>query len=781
MNCFHCGDKVVGSPIVSDDKNFCCQGCSSVYNLLKDNGLDNFYQFNEGSGVKPTESENNQFAALDVPEIFNDFIEFQNDDFYIVTFFLPAIHCSSCIYLLENLQKLNPEIIKSEANFTARTLQLSVKKSIPLSKVAQLLDSIGYKPELRQKSAGNVSYDKKLLLKLGLAGFAFGSVMLWTFPEYLGLDESFESFRNFSAYLSLLVSIPVFFYSASDYMKSAWTGIKTKQLNLDLPIAIGIIVLFVKSSSSVLLHEGFGYMDSFTGFVFFLLIGKWFQSKTYRNMSFDNDPKAYFPLGVHRIVDEKEEITLIDHLKEGDTIRIYNEEVIPCDVELLSEKAVLNNSFITGEADLIQVKKGDRIYSGGKIIGSAVLAKIIRTTDRSKFAGIWNKIGDEKPKSFALNRENKLTKVFLIVVFTIASGGAIAWWFIDPSEIVEIVTAVLVVACPCALALSFPFVYGNAMRKFGNHGFYFKNVHEIEKLHSLQSIVFDKTGTLTKDRTAGVNFQGLLSQTHIDAAYALTKQSTHPYSKSISTWLSDKVTNGVELTEFEEIPGKGVQGKTATGDIVIIGSDDMLDVQIDTKSSGSWLKINEEVVGKFVFQSQLREGVPDTLRQLNQDYAIHLLSGDNPEDAKLFTEIKDFDMRFNQSPTDKRAFVEALENSKKPVAYIGDGLNDSEALNKATLGISVADDVFRFTPSCDAIIAGDKIQYLPKFMKFGNYTAKALVACMVFSLIYNTVGMTFALLGYVTPLFAAILMPLSSITIVLLSTLMISLYKLKTK
>lgn len=782
MKCFHCGDHVIGKPIVYDDKQFCCNGCKSVYSLLQDNGLDGFYALNEGSGIKPSDERAAQFKALDVPEIFEEFIDFQNDDFYMATFFLPAIHCSSCVYLLENLQKLNPDILKSEANFTARTLQVSVKKSTPLSAIAELLDGIGYKPELRAKKQTQASYDKILLLKLGLAGFAFGSVMLWTFPEYLGLDETFEPFRNFSAYLSLLVSLPVFFYSASDYMKSAWTGIKTRQLNLDIPIAIGIIVLFLKSSSSVLMHQGPGYMDSFTGFVFFLLIGKWFQSKTYRNMSFDSDPKAYFPLGVHRIVDNHEEITLIDKLQEGDTIKLFNEEVIPCDVELIDNKAVINTSFITGEADLISIQQGGRIYAGSKIIGSAVHAKVLRTTDRSKFAGIWNRNAEKTSTSIALNRENKLTSVFLTVVFIVASLAAVIWSFIDPHEIVEVVTAVLVVACPCALALSFPFVYGNAMRKYGNNGLYFKNAHEIEKMHHINTLVFDKTGTLTKDRTEGVVFDGELTPAQIEQTYALVKQSTHPYSKSIGKFLSDSVKEGVHVVNFKEYPGKGVEAELETGETIRLGSADFIDCPTATKESGSYLQIDDQIIGKFIFKSQLRPGVIETLTELQKNFEIYLLSGDNPEDAQLFESIAgNFEMHFNQDPTAKRAFVDGLMRSGRTVAYIGDGLNDSEALNAATLGISVADDVFRFTPSCDAIISGDRIQDLPAFIQFGKFASQALMICMLFSLLYNTVGMTFAVMGYVTPLFAAILMPLSSITIVFMSTLLIYLYRLKVK
>ena len=780
MKCYHCGDKVIGKPIVHDEKNFCCNGCKSVYQILSENELGNFYQFNEGSGIKPSDEANNQFLPLDVPEIFSDFIEFQNEDIYIVTFFLPAIHCSSCIYLLENLQKLNPNIIKSESNFTARTLQLTIKKSVKLSDIALLLDSIGYRPELRPPSKNqHTGYDKKLLLQLGIAGFAFGSVMLWTFPEYLGLDDSFADFRNFSAYLSLIVAIPVFFYSASGYLKSAYTAIRSKQLNLDIPIALGIIVLFVKSASTVLLQEGSGYMDSFTGFVFFLLIGKWFQSKTYRNMAFDNDPKAYFPLGVHRISAEgQEEIVLIDKLTEGDEIRIYNQEIIPCDVELLGEKATVNNSFITGESDLVKVLKGERIYAGSKLIGSSNTARVVRTTDRSKFAGIWNNSNKEKPQSLALNRENKLTKYFLIIVFIVSSAGAIAWSFIDPTQIIEIVTAVLVVACPCALALSFPFVYGNALRKFGNNHLYFKNTFEIEKLNAIDHLVFDKTGTLTKDRTNGVQFSKELTQEQIDAAYALTKQSTHPYSKSISNYLKTFVKNGVSIFEFHETPGKGIEAKLEDNTLIQLGSTEFLGMS-DRSSTGSFFSMNKNVIGEFTFQSQLRDDILPALEELGKQYKLTLLSGDSDQDRKLFDSLDGkIDLHFNQNPTEKKEFIHQLEQQGEHVAYIGDGLNDTEALSAATLGISVADDVFRFTPSCDAIVKGDSINRLSNYLKFGKYTTNALKACMMFSLVYNTVGMTFALLGYVTPLFAAILMPLSSISIVLMSTLLIRLKKI---
>jgi Cu+-exporting ATPase len=782
MGCYHCGDKIIGRPISKGDKDFCCSGCLAVYEILSDNGLDKFYEFNEQGGVKPDAEGNAKYTALDVPEIFDDFIEFQNDEIYMVTFFLPAIHCSSCIYLLENLQKLNTDILESEANFTARTLSLSIKKSRKLSEVASLLESIGYKPELRKGKESKSSYDKKLLLQLGVAGFAFGNIMLWSFPEYLGIDDMFEDFRNFSAYLTLGAAIPVLLYSASGYFVSAYTAIRTKQLNLDIPVALGILVLFIKSTTSILMQEGSSYMDSFTGFVFFLLIGKWFQSKTYRNMSFDNDPKAYFPLGVHRVnkITEEEEVVKIESIEKDDILKIFNEEIIPCDAELFSAKAVIDTSFITGEANLATLKTGDKIYAGSKLIGSAIQVKALSTTNRSKFASIWNKSA-KTTKSIVQNRENILSKYFLIIVGVLSIAASITWAFIDPDRILEIVTAILVVACPCALAISFPFVYGNALRKLGKSGLYFRNSHEIQKLNSINHIVFDKTGTLTKDRIEGVNYEGEeLSAALNGQVFALTRQSTHPYSKSITKFLEDKVDVIEAVTNYTEFSGQGVEVKANNGDIIKLGSAKYTNALHKFDESGSYLSVNGKVIGFFKFQSQLREGIIEEINRLQKDYKITLLSGDKATDEVLFKDLElPIDMHFNLSPTDKKEYIMRFNEAGDIVAFIGDGLNDSEALAEAELGVSVSEDEFRFTPKCDAIIESDKIKQLKSFFKFGLHAKRVLRICMYFSLVYNTIGISFAFMGLVTPLFAAILMPISSISIVLLSTFLIQPYQIR--
>lgn len=780
--CYHCGDKIIGKPINLEDKLFCCDGCKTVYTILNENHLDDFYAIKDAGGVKPDVKNTSKYALLDTPEIKERFLNFQDNDIYIVSFFIPAIHCSSCIYLLENISKLDQDIIKSETNFTAQSCQLTIKKEKSLAKVAELLSKIGYSPDLQPISDKNQKENrhKKLLLQLGVAGFGFGSVMLWTFPDYFGLEKDMEFvfFRNFSAYLTLLVAIPVLLYSAKDYFTSAYKALKTKQLNLDIPIAIGIFVLFTKSAVSIILQEGPGYMDSFTGFVFLLLIGKWFQAKTYQNLRFDNDPKSYFPLGVHRIKNNgNEEVVIIDKLKKGDTIAIHPDEIIPCDVKLISPEASIDTSFITGESRPITIKKQDKIYAGSKLIGDLVYAKVVQTTARSKFAEIWNYSATKQNEEEQLEDEGKLTKFFLTAVFILAISGGIIWYFIDPSQIIEVVVAVLVVACPCALALSFPFVYGNAMRKFGRHGIYFKNTAIVKRLHLVDTIIFDKTGTLTSDKSIDIQCSKELNQQQVDGLYALTRNSAHPYSKGIHQSLEYKIENRIEVKNFKETPGKGIEGHIK-GKLWRLGSAKLINARKENDNY-TYLEIGGNTVAYFSFESKLREGVRTVIQNLaDANYKLALLSGDNEKDAKLFEELKDITLKFRQTPASKKQYVEQLKSEGSTTLFIGDGLNDSVALKTADIGVSVAEAIFHFTPSSDAIIQGENIKKVDRFIKFGTYTQNALNVCLVFSLLYNITGVTFALLGYVTPLFAAILMPLSSITIVLLSTLQIRLYKI---
>ncbi len=767
--CYHCGDDIIGRAYREDEKKFCCNGCKSVYLLLNSNGLSSFYDLEGNAGSKPKSIDQYAYDFLSVPEIQERLIEFQDEQSVHVTLFLPAIHCSSCIYLLENIQKIEPKIISCQTNFTERMATIVFQKAdFSLSELAILLDRIGYPPNFEERKKINHSIDKTFLYKIGMAGFAFGSIMLWSFPEYLGIAQTDTGIRSFTSYLSFFISIPVLLYSARDYYVSAYKAVRYGQLNIDVPITLGIIALYAQSCYHIFSGSGPGYMDSFAGFIFFLLIGKWFQRKTYRSLSFDRDYRSYFPVAVLRAVGDDEEIVEVEKINEGDELLIRNDEIIPCDVILVSESAQIDYSFVTGESVLVSMTRGDQVYAGGRLVGAKTRFRAKTKSERSRLANLWNKAEE----GTHVQKEDRLSVYFLIAVIVIAVGAAIAWFFMDSSMVVPAVVSVLIVACPCALALSRPFTYGNTMRKMGRNGLYLKNADVVEAMNDITDIVFDKTGTLTKGSQEKVHFEGgELSEREWNAILMLTNSSTHVISRSISRWIKTKklvLDTSLDLLDFEEVPGQGIRG-SVNGQRLSIGSAAFSNRE---NESGTLVSIDGAVKGKFLFESEVREGVGTMLSELATQYTIHALSGDSTTDAELMASLFPNKERtyFKQTPEDKYAYISKLQGEGKRVMMIGDGLNDAGALSKADVGIAISEDVFQFSPSSNAILEANQLYKLTDLLRSGRFAKTVLRICLVFSITYNLIGIGFAVTGNLTPLVAAILMPISSITIVLIST-----------
>lgn len=774
--CYHCGDDIFGSGIQFDSKEFCCNGCKTVYELLSTNELGTFYQLEKGAGVRPENSNKHKYTFLEVPEIRKKFVDFEDEKSVHITFYLPKIHCSSCIYLLENIARIEPAVQSCQVNFAKRLATIVFDKDkTTLVELALLLDKIGYAPNFSSIKERQKQKNYTFLYKLGVAGFAFGSIMLWTFPEYLGIENDNPEFRNFTSILSFLVSIPVLFYSANEYIISAFKALKYKSINIDVPITIGIFALYAQSCFQIFGGFGPGYMDSFAGFIFFLLIGKWFQSKTYDSLSFERDYTAYFPVAVTRKTNNGNEIIEIDQLKIGDRILVRNEEIIPCDATLLSREAMIDYSFVTGESRLIEKVKNDFVYAGGKLSGKMTEFEVLKESNRSHLTQLWNDASTKKQQKEV--KSDKLSVYFLIVLLLISAVTAIVWSQIDSSKTTQIVVSVLIVACPCALALSRPFTYGNIMRLLGRKGLYLKNTDVIPELNQIDTIVFDKTGTLTKGSSENVIYLGRdLTPEERSNTITLCNSSTHPISRNINFFLrnTESSESSGHMENFQEITGQGLFG-SFNSVVYKLGSRKFTkcDEAPNKISSTSILTIGDKFVGQFVFSSELREGVQELFTQLSNQFDVHVLSGDNDTDLDLMQQMlkNKANIKFNQTPVDKRDYISTLINNGRKVLMLGDGLNDAGALDVADVGIAVSEDIFRFTPSSDAILKASKLNLLYHLINTSRFSKTVLLVCFSFSILYNIVGLTFAVTGNLTPLIAAILMPISSISIVAISTL----------
>lgn len=773
--CYHCGNEVVDNEkIVDQEKIFCCTGCHTVYEILSDHNLMDYYQFEKNPGLTPKASQE-KFQYLDEESIVERLIDFQEGDTSIVHLYVPQIHCSSCIWILEHLHKLNPNIGFSQVEFSKKqtTIHFNHHK-VSLKEIVLLMSSLGYEPYISLEQAENKTkwIDRSLIYKIGVAFFGFGNIMLLSFPEYFGVEDHWmDQYRNFFRYLNVGLALPVFIYSASPYFKSAYHSLKSKSLNIDVPMALGILVMFVRSLVDIFILDGAGFLDSMCGLIFFMLSGKLIQQTTYNFLSFERDYKSYFPIAVTKLDNQKETPIQVYDIQKGDQLLIRNEELIPVDAILLSDQAYIDYSFVTGEEVPVEKKSGDKIYAGGKQVGKAIEISAIKTVSQSYLTELWsNDVFQKKVNQKYIHITDRASKIFTPILLIVAVVGLIFWsikgtWI----DAFNVFTAVLIVACPCALALTAPYTWGNVIRILGKKKFYLKNTIVIEQLSKIDTIVFDKTGTLTTSQNNQLCYEGIaLSQDELSEIKNIVRASNHPLSRRLYNELptSDFFTPN----DFKEWVGKGVEG-TINKNVYKIGSAAWIlndHKKVEGESSVHIMK-NDTYVGKFVFQNHYRGFLSQMFTDLaSKNIEMHVLSGDN-EGEKRYLEIEYPQIKhyvFHQKPIDKLEYIKKLQSEGKNVLMIGDGLNDAGALAQSNVGISISENINVFTPASDAILDASVFKKLPDFLNYCQSAMKTIGYSYRLAITYNIVGISFALSNHLSPLVAAIIMPLSTATII---------------
>ena len=757
--------------------------------MLNENNLCSYYNFEKNPGIKVKgKFLSERFSYLDDESVIQGLVSFRSNNQTNISFSLPQMHCSSCIFLLENLHRINEGIISSQTNFQRKEVFISFNEAlISLRKVVELLSFIGYEPfislnDSKQKKA--VKFDREQIFKIGVAGFCFSNIMMLSFPEYFSggiIDE--HGLKETFSWIIFGLSLPVLFYSATGIFKSAFKGLQQKNINIDVPLALAIIITFGRSYYEIISSTGAGYLDSGSGIIFFILIGRWFQNKTYDAISFDRDYHSYFPLGVTVLRNEMEENIPATKLRKGDFIVVKNEEMIPADALLVNGQAFIDYSFVSGENTPVAKRVGEIVYAGGKQIGTSLKLQVIKESSQSYITQLWNNEIFGKTKNAAKSFIHPWSRYFTAALFAVAIGAAIFWYVNDPSKIWPVVTAVLIVACPCSLLLSATFTFGNMQRIFGKHKLYLKNATVIETLAGIDTIVFDKTGTITQSNIADIKFTGKnLTVAEKLLLKKVTAQSTHTFSKLISSSFQDEPMDyeEYEINDFKEYAGKGIAA-TVNDIPVKVGASEFINKNdiIVSKNNGSrvYVMIGDSSKGYFEIQNKYRAGFENLVKELKKyNYEMHVLSGDNDAEKerlqKIFT--SESYLYFNASPQDKLNYIKSLQEAGKKVLMIGDGLNDSGALMQSDVGIAVSDNAARFTPACDAIIDGEELQKISRFIDYAKAGKKIVAAGFVLSILYNFIGLSFAVQGKLDPVVAAILMPASSISIVVLASLLSS-------
>ena len=780
-DCFHCGTPLRGAVFASQQKAFCCRGCLTVYELLAETGLTDFYKLSKSAGVRTKDiPKPAEFAYLDDPTVRERLVDFADERVTQATFRVPTVHCIACVWLLENLFRLNPGIGHSQVNFPHKEIFITLDNSrIKLSEAVALLASLGYAPELKfsdLETRARTPRSRRLWLQLGVAGFAFGNIMLLSISSYLGLDGfSGPGLKKMFGFISLALALPVLVYSAADYWRAAWRACSRRILTIEVPIAVGIAALAAWSTREVFAGRGIGYFDSLAGLLFFLLCGKLFQQKTYDRLAFDRDYKSFFPLSIMRKSGGQEERVSLSQLHVGDRLVIRNGELIPADARLVDGPAVIDYSFVTGESEPVAKKNGDHLYAGGRQVGGAIEIETVKAVSQSYLTSLWNQPAFQKEKGPGLDTlTNRYSRRFTKIVFLVAIGAAVLWWFKDPARSLVSFTSVLIVACPCALALAAPFTLGTAQRVLARRKIFVKNPAVIETLARVNAVVFDKTGTLTASGAGNAAFHGEpLGEAEECRIYSVAQHSTHPYSASISQAIAGK-HSAQPVRSFSETAGSGIEGIVA-GHEIWLGSAAWLaarkvTVPASLAVSGSvvHVAINGNYRGCFHLANSLRPRTDKLISKLSANYELALLSGDNEKErgrfCGLFGTVKQ--LHFNQSPLNKLGFIRGLQQPGKTVMMVGDGLNDAGALRQSDVGVAVVESIGAFSPASDVIMSANMVPQLHEVLRFSQASVRVVRLSFLISSIYNVVGITLAARGILSPVICAILMPLSSVTVV---------------
>ena len=776
-SCFHCGLPCPTNSIQADEHTFCCDGCLTVYQLIQDNNLCNYYSFQDTERIQPkTRDFGERFAYLEDQDTINQLLQFQSSEHAVVQLELPQMHCSSCVWLLEHLYRINKGVKESRVNFMEKTIRVDYNPAATsLRAIVELLTTLGYEPHIRLDSlnATQRPQGRMRIYRIAVAGFCFGNIMMLAFPEYFHIaSQGDTALQQTFAYLSLGLSLPALLFAGGEFFESAWRGITSRYLNIDVPLVLSILLTFSRSVYEILSGTGNGYLDSMTGIIFFMLIGRYFQHLTHHSIQFDRDYKSFFPISVTIKADHDVETTIpLTKLTIAQTLIVRSGELIPADSVLRSKEARIDYSFVTGESQPVTVRKGEIIYAGGRLYGAIIECEVIKEVSQSYLTNLWNKENYSDKKN-ARPWVDKLAQHFTLILLMISLAAFIYWLPTSTSRAFDALTTVLIVACPCALLLSATFTQGSMLRIFSRNGMYFKNAEAIDRLAESNHFVLDKTGTLT-GKEVEISYHGNpLTEDQLGLIKGLSVQSNHPLSKALAHHLK-QIAAYREFTAIEEVTGQGLSAVTSMTQLRLGRLEFCTDtIASTTRETAVHISINQCYMGYFDFRFAWRQGIENAIHALNQRGPIAVVSGDHDYDADRLKDLLGHKttLRFRQMPGDKLDFVRTLQHKGARVTMIGDGLNDAGALLQSHCGITISEEVNNFSPACDIILRADAFAKLSSMLKLTERSRQIIYVSFGISLLYNVVGVGLAVQGLMEPVFAAILMPLSTLSIIAFTT-----------
>lgn len=762
FQCAHCDEKGLVPFFLPQDEEkklpFCCQGCLTVYEILKENSLSAFYSIKNNSGIlkrrSPVESPKSSYAYLDDDRFLKDHSYLDASGNTVMDFYLEGIHCLACLWLIEKIPDFTPGALRSKLNLEKSVASISISADGRFSTVARSLDRVGYRPHALDRNEDSRLHQKKeeqtYLKRMGIAGAAAGNIMIYSVSLYAGASDWVAKLFNI---LTVLLAIPVFTYSAWPFYQNAWTALKNKTLSIDIPIAISLIMGFIMGG--VGLYQGYeeNYFDSLSTLVFLLLLSRYFLKKIQdRGLSSKDLHFFYQNESILRKTENGFEEIHTSFINVGDVVNVRTDEFIPADGTVVEGDSQINNSLLTGESFPDHVKAGHPVFSGAQNMGEDLLIQVDKVSTATRLGKILKSVEQGwSLRSKTVDLTALVSKYFTLAVILLASFLFLS---LLPQEGLEAALSraltLLIVTCPCALAISVPLTFHRSLSSAAKNGIIIKSDEVFEKLSKAKKFFLDKTGTVTLGK---LQICDLKTQTNLnDLIFSLEHKSRHPVARALTEYVGRSHPRSMSVSDYREIPGFGVEG---------VIEDCFYQI------SGGEVRANGKVIATFTVKDCIRPDSKGIISRLQKSgLAIALLSGDrNHVVQELAREAGIHSALAEKSPEQKVQEVKGAGS-----VMVGDGANDAMALEAADVGIAVSGAMDIALRASDVYLTTPGLSGVEKVLVLSEETMKVVKRNLILSLLYNLVSVIFVFQGLISPLVAAIVMPASSLT-VLLSTL----------
>jgi Cu2+-exporting ATPase len=792
VECDHCSLPVpAGLVEAGADLQFCCNGCRVAYEVIHEHGLDGYYDIKSRieAPEQPAQRSGRGFAEFDDPAFHRLYCRTLPSGLATVELYLEGVHCAACVWLVEKLTVVVDGVAEVRLDLGRSLATVTWNpETTPLSEVARFLDSIGYAPHpFRGVEARDMARreERALLIRIAVAGAIAGNVMLIAFALYGGHFHGIaDEFRSLFRWVSLALATPSVAWCASVFYRGAWGALKTRTLHMDLPIAIGILAAFIQGAINTVRGTGEIYFDSVTALIFFLLVGRFLQRRQQRRAASSTELLFSIAPAVARLVDaEGVHEVPVEALSQGVTVEVRAGDSIPADGIVVEGTSTLDRSLLTGESLPEPVVVGDPVHAGTVNLSGRLLVEVRVTGEDTRVGRLMRLV-----KEGAMRRApvvllaDRISGWFVAIVLALAAITLGVWLQLDPEHAVGHAVALLIVSCPCALGLATPLAVSAAIGHAARKKILIKGGDALENLARPGRMLLDKTGTLTEGRLGVLRWWGDDSVKPMVAA--IERHSAHPVARALSEGSNQGEIP--EATEVQEITGAGISG-ICHGRRVMVASTSYLTRELgelpeeaataaesfaNEGLSPVAVAVDEKVVALAGIGDPLRRDSADAVAAIrDRGWRVEILSGDHPAVVRSIADqvgIEAAAARGAATPEDKlNAVREAAEDTT--VAMVGDGVNDAAALAAATVGIGVHGGAEAALAAADVYLGRPGLDPVVELLLGSHRTLGVIRRNLVFSLTYNVVAVGFAITGHMSPLLAAILMPLSSMTVVLSS------------